>query len=134
MAFWIGEDCEAQREKAFDFWIMEMTGNVLQHSHCILLLVLLLLKDKTREDGKKKKNCFSWDYLLLICVCVCVCVCVRYMINSNYICKLTFKNIRTICILGFPGGSDGKESTCQWRRHKRRWFDPWVRKIPWRRA
>ena len=23
---------------------------------------------------------------------------------------------------------------CQYRRHKRREFDPWVRKIPWRRA
>ena len=26
-----------------------------------------------------------------------------------------------------------KESTCQWRRCKRRVFNPWVRKIPWRR-
>ena len=32
-----------------------------------------------------------------------------------------------------PGGSDGKESACQCRRHKRCGFDPWVRKIPWRR-
>ena len=29
----------------------------------------------------------------------------------------------------FPGGSDGKESTCQFRK---RGFDPWVRKIHWR--
>ena len=35
--------------------------------------------------------------------------------------------------LGFPGGTSGKESTCQYRRHKRPRFDPWVRKIPWRR-
>ena len=27
----------------------------------------------------------------------------------------------------------GEESACQCRRHKRRRFDPWVRKIPWRR-
>ena len=33
----------------------------------------------------------------------------------------------------FPGGSVGKESTCQFRRHKRCGFDPWVRKIPWKR-
>ena len=33
----------------------------------------------------------------------------------------------------FPGGSAGKEPTWQWRRHKRNGFDPWVRKIPWRR-
>ena len=35
--------------------------------------------------------------------------------------------------VGFPGGTRGKESTCQWRRHKRCEFDPWTGKIPWRR-
>ena len=37
-----------------------------------------------------------------------------------------------ICIraLGFPGGSDGKIIHLQCRRPR---FDPWVRKIPWRR-
>ena len=34
----------------------------------------------------------------------------------------------------FPGGASGKEPDCQCRRHKRLEFDPWVRKIPWRRA
>ena len=34
---------------------------------------------------------------------------------------------------GLPGGASGKEPNCQCRRHKRRGFDPWVRKIPWRR-
>ena len=33
----------------------------------------------------------------------------------------------------FPGGSDGKESACQCRRHRRRGFSHWVGKIPWRR-
>ena len=35
---------------------------------------------------------------------------------------------------GFPGGASGKEPTCQHRTHKRRGFDPWIRKVPWRRA
>ena len=35
---------------------------------------------------------------------------------------------------GFPGGTSGKEPTCQYRSHKGRQFDLWVRKIPWRRA
>ena len=35
---------------------------------------------------------------------------------------------------GFPGCASGKEPACQCRRHKRCRFDPWVRKIPWRRA
>ena len=34
---------------------------------------------------------------------------------------------------GIPGGATGKEPTCQCRRQRRR-FDPWVGKIPWKRA
>ena len=37
-------------------------------------------------------------------------------------------------ILGFSGSSRGKEPTCQCRRLKRYWVDPWIGKIPWRRA
>ena len=44
-------------------------------------------------------------------MCVCVCVC-----------------------MGFPGGSSGKEQGYQCWRHKRFWFNPWVKKIFWRRA
>jgi len=36
--------------------------------------------------------------------------------------------------LGFPGGVSGKKPASQCRRHKRLRFDPWVGKIPWRRA
>ena len=35
---------------------------------------------------------------------------------------------------GFPGDATGKEPACQCRRCKRCEFNPWVRKIPWRRA
>ena len=33
-------------------------------------------------------------------------------------------------MMGFPGGSVGKESACQCRRFG---FNPWVGKMPWRR-
>ena len=33
-----------------------------------------------------------------------------------------------------PQWLSGKETACQCRRFKRRGFDPWVGKIPWRRA
>ena len=36
--------------------------------------------------------------------------------------------------MGFPGGASGKEPMSQCRRRKRCRFDPWVGKIPWRRA
>ena len=35
--------------------------------------------------------------------------------------------------MGFPGGTVGKESSCQCRRCQRPGFDPWVRMMPWRR-
>ena len=37
-------------------------------------------------------------------------------------------------LVGFPGGTSGKEPVCQCRRHKRPEFSRWVGKIPWRRA
>jgi len=37
-------------------------------------------------------------------------------------------------ILSFPGDTSGKEPTHQCRRCKRSGFNPWVGKIPWRRA
>ena len=33
----------------------------------------------------------------------------------------------------WSGGTRGKVPACQFRRHKRLGFDPWVGKIPWRR-
>ena len=36
--------------------------------------------------------------------------------------------------VGFPGGASAKDPACQCRRHKRREFDPWVGKVPWRKA
>ena len=37
-------------------------------------------------------------------------------------------------LVGLPGGASGKEPTYPCRRWKRPGFDPWVGKIPWRRA
>ena len=44
------------------------------------------------------------------------------------------KNLHISLLIDFPGGASGKESVCQCRRRKRCRFDPWVGKIPWRRA
>ena len=37
-------------------------------------------------------------------------------------------------LMGFSSGANGKEPDCQSRRHNRHGFDPWVGKIPWKRA
>ena len=36
--------------------------------------------------------------------------------------------------MDFPNGASGKEPACQCTSHRRRGFDSWVGKIPWRRA
>ena len=46
---------------------------------------------------------------------------------------VTFRKYYKV-LVGFPGGTSGKESACQCRRPKRPVFHLWVRKIPWRRA
>ena len=51
------------------------------------------------HDGKEYKK--EYMYIYTVCVCVCVCVCVYTYIH-------TYIHID----MGFPGGSDGKESTC----------------------
>ena len=43
-------------------------------------------------------------------------------------------NVLACQVMGFPGGASGKEPARQSRSPKRRWFNPWVRKIPRRRA
>ena len=37
-------------------------------------------------------------------------------------------------ILGFPDGASGEEPSCQCRTQKRPRINPWVGKIPWRKA
>ena len=46
----------------------------------------------------------------------------------------TLKSEELQFLRGFPGDTSGKEPNRQCRRGKRRGFDPWVGKIPWRRA
>ena len=49
-----------------------------------------------------------------------------------------FSNDSALCTrwpkYGLSSGTSGKEPPCQRRRRKRHRFDPWVAKIPWRRA
>ena len=42
-----------------------------------------------------------------------------------------WNQMQVLIDLNFIGGTSGKELAYQYRRQK---FDPWIRKIPWRRA
>ena len=50
----------------------------------------------------------------------------------EYMLRVLFSSFYLYEKMGFPGGTSGKEPTCQCRRCKRCGFDPWVRKISWR--
>ena len=60
-----------------------------------------------------------------------LCNSIQNGINKTdiYVIKTRF-DIASLLKVGFPGGSDCKESACQCRRPR---FDPWVEKVPWRR-
>ena len=49
-------------------------------------------------------------------------------------CFVFFLMLLEYSCLRLPRWLSGKESSCQCRRSKRHGFNPWVRKIPWRRA
>ena len=49
--------------------------------------------------------------------------------NRTILYRLSHQG-RLLAIIGLPWWLSGKESTCQ---HRRCMFNPWVRKIPWRR-
>ena len=50
---------------------------------------------------------------------------------SSPISQDSLSSLVTLRFWDSPGGTSGKESACQCRRPG---FNPWVRKIPWRRT
>jgi len=57
--------------------------------------------------------------------------CNNLLIYNLPICVILCTTV--IAILWLPRWLSGKESAYQSRKHRRGGFDPWVRKIPWRR-
>ena len=58
---------------------------------------------------------------------------VPFFSEHSPVASLPNKNISK-SITGFPGATSSEEPSCQCRRCNRPGFDPWVGKIPWRRA
>ena len=52
--------------------------------------------------------------------------------KKNYIRFFSLSQLYLL-VRGFPGGPSGKEHACQCRKCKTCRFDPWVRKISWRK-
>ena len=61
---------------------------------------------------------------------------IQILLSKSYVQykqSQTFSLAYTLC-LGLPGGAGGKESVCRCRQHERHRLEPWVWKVPWRRA
>ena len=61
-------------------------------------------------------------------------ICLYSLFSPEHIDYALFHLYRIKQHCGFLGGTSGKESACQCRSQKRCRFNPWVEKIPWRRA
>ena len=92
---------------SFNIIVIDYTSRSLRVSNTYMYNLI----DSMGYAGHWRKPTSLYLHIYNIHICVYVC---RFM--------------------GFPGGVSGKEPTCQSRRRKRGGFDPWVRKIPWRRA
>ena len=53
--------------------------------------------------------------------------------TANWSMLIIFIMLEYTVVWDFQGGTSGKESPCQCRRHKRLRFNLWVKKVPWSR-
>ena len=71
----------------------------------------------------------EWRCFILFRVPSLLClffVCLFFSCSYNHLTHYVFR-------CGLSRWFSGKESTCKCKRHERFRFDPWIRKIPWRR-
>ena len=95
-------------------WRSPSQVGVLHKSHCLLDTLWPTIVGET-------ETC-CWHCLLL---------CSAPILPGFLIC--TSRSTQLFAASTLPnGGTRGKESACECRRHKRCGFDPWVGKIPWR--
>ena len=97
----------------------------------------LFLKNLPANPGfidkrNRAQNQFEEDFLILDQKKIFF-LCLQFLNMCIYVCAFVYVRTFIYAHTGFPGDNSGKESTCQWRRHKRLRFDPWVGKIPWKR-
>ena len=97
-------------------------GSALLQQGCAVIINIQTTKDQKEDLPSEKISAASTPPPPMI-----------YEIIMGEAVEMEAKNLTHSSSNGFPSGDSGKESTCQCRRHKRRWFNPWVRKIPWSR-
>ena len=121
-------------------WVLSNTWTVLSDlTHCVFSHFFL--------TGRLSPSCcFPWVCFLPLAVFNTLCLSLFFRsfitfqvcnLPLHFVCLAPVSSLSPpfqMEVLDFPGGAGDKEPTCQCRTHKRRGFNPWVGKIPWRRA
>ena len=55
----------------------------------------------------------------------------KYYLLNEWVLAISLGSLEFVHTQKKHGGASGKEPAGQCRRHKRRKFNPWVRKMPW---
>ena len=112
----------------FSFFEAPPYGSPVLNHYAVLPIVITENMCWMNGQVSKYPILFSINSIGILCNLWLACLHLTHTHVHSPICE-TFSGW-----WGFPGGSCAKEPTCQCRRFKRRRFDPWFRKIPWRRA
>ena len=118
--------------------------NLVSINYCYILFLTALMKYNTKTAYTYCLTWRVWTYAHSSKTVTTIKVVNISIIFKSFLLPSTFFMLRSrellsakfsvynavLSPMGLPWWLSGRESSCQWRRHK---FDPWVRKIPWRR-
>ena len=134
------------RRPGFDPWV----GTIHWRRKWQPTLVLLLWKSHGwrslagySPQGRKESDTTEWLHFHFSihkmkstsCVFEYLCCITLYLMSDDACLIVSYLHLSVArYLMDFPGGTNGKEPTCQGGRCNRCGFDPRVRKIPWRRS
>ena len=120
-------------------WYLLRTHKIFSVSYCMWVISF---KCKITLQEMYYHTLFNWwiycfiEQLYHCCLFLCKVLCLNFVSNVNIITKYIIEKFSLFVFYSqhwLPGWLSGEESICQCRNLKRCRFNPWVRKIPWKR-